>query len=183
MNFCDEELDFGTLFSDFENIYDKYQSIEDISPLQGVAIAIEISDAIDNFKQKITTITFKGIICKVISNIDIDDYSNQVQDFINQINDGFNNLDNEFTQNYEDKTIDEIEAIFEPLINDFITTKEELEKAIDEKLSDLFSPLIKLGATKESIDEALKDIEFQDSPTQYLIDVFTRIVQDTLNTI
>lgn len=185
MKFCDDDLDFMSLFNGFKDIYDKYDSIENVSVLQGIALAREIKEELDNFTNKIAMIGLKSIICEVLNHYDIDTQIKEVEDYITNLFTEFTNLDDEIANITKDgfESLEEIENAVTPIFDDFVTSKEDIERIVDDKLEELFKPLVELGASEDSIKEALEDIEFNDSPTQYIIDVFTRITDDTLQTL
>ena len=72
MQFCDEEIGWAELIDIFQDIYNKSQEIEDVSVLQGLAIARQLKDDIETFLDKLTQIGLKAIICQVLSAYDID---------------------------------------------------------------------------------------------------------------
>jgi len=185
MKFCDDELDFMSLFNGFKEIYDKYDSIDNVSVLQGIALAKQIKEELDIFTDKIAMIGIKSIICEVLSHYDIDTQIKEVEDYITNLFSEFTDLDNQIASITKDgfESLEDVENAVAPIFDSFISSKEDIEKMVDNKLADLFSPLIELGASEQGIKEALEEIEFNDSPTQYIIDVFTRITDDTLQTL
>jgi hypothetical protein len=183
LQFCEDSLSWSDLFSDFSAIYDKYQEIDEVSPLQGVALARELSDAIDSFKEKIAMVSMKSLICAVLKNIDIDkeveEVTKEIEDFFSE----FSGFDEAIASIKSDgfETLEDIENAVKPIFENFNTTKETIEKEIAESLKLLFSPLLELGATQEQIDTALEDVQLQENPIQIIIDTFMEIAQSTLN--
>ena len=185
MKFCDDELNFLELFDGFKTIYDKFDSIENVSVLQGIALAREIKEELDTFTERVALIGVKSIICEVLSHYDIDSQIKEVEDYLTKLFTEFTDLDDQIANITKDgfDTLEEVENAVAPIFDNFISSKEDIEKMVDNKLADLFSPLIELGASEQGIKEALEEVEFNDSPTQYIIDVFTRIADDTLQTL
>ena len=185
MQFCEEDINWSELFSDFKNIYDKYTQIEDVSPLQGIALANELSEAITTFKDKIEVISFKSIVCAVISQIDLDSEISIIEQKIGEFFSEFSSFDDNITSlNPDDyQSLDDIKSAIAPILDNFEDIKSSIETEMRDGLKIMFQPLIELGATPDQIDEALKDVELSQSPTDLILDTFMSIANSTLSSV
>ena len=184
MQFCeDNDLDWSELFQDFSNIYEKYDNIEEVSPLQGIALARELSFAIDNFKDKLTQISIKQILCKVLEQIDIDADLQEITNEIANLFQKFNELDDAISAIDKDgyDSLEDLENAVKPIFDMFEDDKTQIKEIIKETLNTLFQPLIELGATQEQIDNALEDVELSSNPIELITDLFIEIAESTLN--
>ena len=182
MQFCEEEISWGELFEAFQNIYNKASEIEDATVLQGIALARVLKSDIEEFLSRIQTITLKAIVCEVLNHYELEQEVEVVEEFINTIYDNLESFESmiETLNNQDFNSISEIEHKIDPLFSQFMSEKEELESKIDAKLVDLFKPLTELGASEDQIRQALEEVEFADSPTQYILDVFLNIADQTI---
>ncbi len=178
MSFCSDEINFSEIFDLVYSVYEKASKITDVEPLQAIGLVREIMQDIEDFKLKLEEISFKTLICMILDNIDVEDYTNEVEVFVNQIFDELDILDEKVSNLSGD--FETIRNDVDILVNIFFDIKTNLERYIDDKLKELFAPLIELGANEEDIENALEDVVLSDSPSQYIIDVFNQIVTNTL---
>jgi hypothetical protein len=183
MKFCDEEIDWSDLLSDFSDIYDKYKQIDNMSPLQSIALARDIMNAIEEFKNQIEGISLKAIICEILNNFDIDSMINEITGDIDKIFDIFDNFE-EAIQNLNSgdfQSLEDVENAISPLFGDMDSTKEKVEGEMRELLQKLFEPLVELGASQSQIDEAVENVQFSDNPSTIILDTFFQIADSTLD--
>jgi len=185
MKFCEEEIKWTELVDVFQEIYNKSCEMEDVSVLQGLAIARQLKDDVDEFLSKLQMIGLKAIICKVLESYDIDHEIEEVTTYITELFDEFNDMDISISAITKDgfATLEEVEDAVAPLFDSFITSKEDIEVLMGKQLKTLFMPLTELGASESQIDQALEDVEYSDSPTDYILEVFLNITDQTLNEI
>jgi hypothetical protein len=163
MKFCEEEIKWTELIDIFQDIYNKSQQIEDVSVLQGLAIARQLKVDIQIFLDRITQIGLKSIICQVLESYDIDSGIEEVGEFIQKLFEEFNSLDDAIASIKKDDfaTLEEIENAVSPIFDNFITSKEDIEKLVDDQLKILFMPLVELGASVSQIDQTLNSVNLQ----------------------
>ena len=185
LQFCEEEIKWVELFDAFQGIYNKSQDIKDVSVLQGIALAREIKEDVSIFLDKVTQIGLKSILCEVLNHYDLDTSVKEVQDYITQLFTEFTALDESISSINKDdfETMDDIESAVAPIFDNFISSKEDIEKIVDEKLAVMFKPLVELGASEQDIKDALEEVEFNDSPSEYIVEVFLNITDRTLQNI
>jgi len=185
VNFCNDEIKWTDLIDAFQDIYNKSVEIEEVDVLQGIALARVLKDDVSLFLDRLTAISLKGLMCAVLSNYDIDDGISHVTGEITNLFDEFDSFDDQISSIGKDGfvNLDEIETAVSPLFENFITKKEDIERIMDEKLIELFLPLTELGATENQIRESLDEIEFDENPATYIMDVFLRIADKTIEDI
>jgi len=182
MQFCDDEIKWTELIDIFQEIYNKASDLEDVSVLQGLAIARQLKYDIEEFLDRVQMIGLKSIVCQVLQSYDIDKEIDEVTQYIDNLFIEFNDMDISISSinNSGFATLDEVEQAVTPIFDNFITTKEEIEKLVDSQLKKLFMPLTELGASEAQIDQALEDVGFTDSPSEYILEVFMNITDQTL---
>ena len=180
--FCEDEIKWIEIFDVFQGIYDKSQDIKNVSPLQGIALARLMSEELGDFLDKLTQISFKAIICEVLNHYDIDLKIDEVQDKITNLFDDFNQLDDAIAniQKGDNESLEDLINSVSPIFDNFISEKEDIDKIIDEKIAQLFQPLTELGASESEIKDALEEVEFNSSPSEYIVEVFLNITDRTL---
>lgn len=184
-NFCEEEVEWTELIDVFQEIYNKSTEIKDVEVLQGIALARVLKTDIEEFLDKLTTISLKGLICTVLANYDIDEEIDKVTDEIETLFSEFNSFDDQIASINGDgfSSLSEIENAVYPIFENFISSKEDLERAMDEKLKEMFKPLTELGASELQIEEAFKEVQFEDNPANYIMDIFLTIADKTIQDI
>jgi hypothetical protein len=181
MEFCDNDIDWWGFIDEFQQAYNHYEDIQDMSPLQGIAVAREIKQSLDVVIEKMTTISIKKLICKVLESVDLDSEMQKVQSFVTDLMSDFEHLENDvMSLQIEGLTLEEIENNIDGFLNSFIGDKETIQTEVKRILKELFLPLIELGATESQIDEALEYVELEQNPTQIIIDLFLSIADSTL---
>lgn len=185
MKFCEDEINWTELIDIFQEIYNKTSDMESLEVLQAIALARVLKSDIEEFLDRLTAISLKGIICQVLSNYDIDEEIGYVADTIQEMFDKFNQFDDAIASIDADgfNSLEEIQDAVEPLLESFISEKDSIKELIDEQLKKLFSPLTELGASQSDIDSAFEEVEFSDSPTEYITEIFFTITDSTLQNI
>lgn len=180
--FCEESIQWTDLIDIFQDIYDKSSDLETLEVLQAIALARELNDDIQDFLDKLKAISLKGIICEVLSNYDIDEQISMVTDKIDELFSKLTDFDDAIASiNGSDyDSLQDIEDAVKPILDSFISDKEDVKKLIDDQLKKLFEPLTQLGASEDDIDSAFEDVEFNSSPVDYITDIFFKIADKTL---
>jgi len=185
MKFCEDTIKWTDLIDIFQNLYNKSQDINNVSVLQGIALARELRNDIDAFLSMLSEITLKALICQVLSEYDLDSEIEEIEKVVETLFTSFDTLDATLSQinKGELQSLEDIESLITPYLDDFGSIKEEIESSIDQRLITVFQPLIELGATNSNIINALEDVEYETSPKDYIIAVFIAITEQTLNNI
>jgi len=181
MDFCEEKIEWTELIDLFQEVYNNYSDIDKLTPLQGIALARQLTLKLEELIEKIKQISLQKILCKVLESMPIEEKIKEVTNDIDDIFEGLEQLQ-DFAKNInpEEMAISEIQNQIQPYVDTFVQYRDNKEEYIDEILIQLFEPLIELGASRESIENAFKEIELTENPKDYIIEVFLRIVDDTL---
>lgn len=185
MQFCEEEIDWKSMLDGFVEIYDKVSKLEEIEPLQAIALAREAKEKIDEFIGIIQSVTLRSIVCTVLNNIELDEETSEILTYIQEMYRKFEEFDDAISAIKKDgfQSFEEIERAIEPLVGNFEDEKNLIKHKIDETIRSLFSPLVELGASQQDIDDAFEEVEFSDDPKQYIIDLFFKIAQNTIRNV
>jgi hypothetical protein len=183
MSFCDDSFSFLELLGEFKEIYEKYDRLDELQPINAIGLAFEINEEIDNFKDRLAMMGIKTVICAVLENVDIDKYATQIDDIFNEI---FSTLEELLNNEPSPDSYNEINLFENELmskIENFENLKKTLEESLKEILKQLFEPLKLLGATDEDINFALDGVDISENPTEMLTNIFKDVALNSINTL
>lgn len=163
-------------------INNKYSTIEQLANAR--SLVRKSKEVVAEYKE----ITTKALICKIVSTYDLEPYIDQAEKELKDYLGVFDELDlaleNDFSldeiieSDNPNETINaKVSAIFKAFENKFKSELEELKKVIREA----FYILEYLGSTREEIDLALEEIEYQDNLKSYLTDLFINLAEKAVN--
>lgn len=182
---CDNALDIGDIRNGILELAGLNVALT-IDMYFGSSTAIEelakykfMIDKYISLKEKLQENFKTALLCELFTRYKYDEELETVVVEIEKILTAFGELDQKVT-NVNYSTFEDLESSIDVIVENFETEKNKIKVKVDEKLKDVFSILVELGASQQEIDQAFKDIEFNANPLEYMQDVFMQLLDITL---
>ena len=163
-------------------INNKYSTIEQLANARN--LVRKSKEVVAEYKE----MTTKALICKIVSTYDLEPYIDQAEkelkDYLGVFDELDSALENDFSldeiiesDNPNEAINAKVSTIFSVFETKFKNELDQLKKVIREA----FYILEYLGSTREEIDLALEEIEYQDNLKSYLTDLFINLAEKAVN--
>lgn len=132
-----------------------------------------------NLKDKIIDNSLQSSLCFILNKYASKELIDTIERKAEEISIILGELDDNLSS-VSGVTLEEIETEMDSIMNEFYSRFDIYKEGLMVYIKQLFSVLLTIGANQQIINEALEDIEFQPNIKDYLLDVFSEILDLTL---
>src|SRR5574343_125365 len=182
MSICDQGIDFD----EFKNRLVKLNenigrflvggALNLQSTIEQLALIKRIKTDFEDFQTVLVEQLTITLICKTLEAYNETDLANEVQAQAEQFFQLFEDFESQIDAIPDSTDFNQLEAAVDGVLNQYEPLIEEKRQMIRDKAREMLSLLFYIGVPESDIDAALEEVEFEDDPRQYVIDLFNNLV-------
>lgn len=182
MSFCDQSIDFDEFFKRIDDIatniarFGSGAVLNLQTTIEQLALVKRIRTQFEDLQAVIVDQLTITLICKTIEAYQKTEIAEEIGEEAAAFLQIFEDFESQIDAIPDSDDFAVLESQVDSVLNEYEPLIEEKRKMIRDKARELLSVLELIGVPANDIDTALEEVEYEDDPKQYVIDLFNALI-------